>query len=182
MTRQAGAGERLSAASGLVAASSGAQSGCPARGAWPTPPPPPPTPPPQPVPRNPSPSDQPDDDDEFEEDDDDGEVADTDGGVVFSASVAKGDSRLVFECQSDGTYLQVMSVTLEPAAGEAGDSAYVGPVFDELDERLQAEFEAYLEARGVTPELGAYLGVLVGDKEQREYVAWLQRVRSFVAE
>jgi hypothetical protein len=34
--------------------------------------------------------------------------------------------------------------------------------------------------RGVTEELGEYLRHLIYDKEQREYVAWLERVKSFV--
>ena len=34
--------------------------------------------------------------------------------------------------------------------------------------------------RGVTEELGEYLRHLIYDKEQREYVAWLSKVRDFV--
>jgi hypothetical protein len=60
------------------------------------------------------------------------------------------------------------------------DTAYAGPLYDELDERLQAEFEAYLAARGITPEFGGWLAAYAGDKEQREYVAWLKRVKEFV--
>jgi hypothetical protein len=33
-------------------------------------------------------------------------------------------------------------------------SCLQGPVFDELDEGLQREFQAYLEERGITPALG----------------------------
>ena len=124
-----------------------------------------------------------------DEDDDD---LDFDDAVIFTAAVARGESALVFECRSDGSYLQVLSVSLEPNPdavtedGEDGaafddDTRYVGPLYDELDERLQAEFEAYLAARGIDAELGGFLAEYAADKEQREYVAWLGKVKAFVA-
>jgi len=128
-------------------------------------------------------------------DDDDDDELTFDDSIVFTAAVARGDSALVFECRSDGSYLQVLSVSLEPnpdAAGEEGEegddlfddnsTAYLGPLYDELDERLQAEFEAYLAARGVDAEFGGWLAEFAGDKEQREYVAWLRRVKEFVSQ
>ena len=53
-------------------------------------------------------------------------------------------------------------------------------MYEELDEEVQRQFGAYLEARGVTPDLGAYLLRLVHDKEQREYMYWLEQVRDFL--
>eukprot|EP00887_Chlorella_sp_A99_P006985 scaffold2.g6985.t1 len=131
-----------------------------------------------------------------------------DVGCAFTASVTRGDQALVFECKSDGTYLQVLSthpqvlhVSLEPASGEIDDSAYTGPVYEELDEELQQRLVEYLAERG----LGEYLLRLVHDKEQRwalllgggggrdaasaarswqrawgEYMYWLERMRAFV--
>ena len=105
---------------------------------------------------------------------------DVDVGVMFSVQVARGPNSLVFECKSDGTYLSVMHASFEPTDGEIEDSAYTGPVYEELDEEVQRQFGAYLEARGVTPDLGAYLLRLVHDKEQREYMYWLEQVRDFL--
>jgi len=111
-------------------------------------------------------------------------------GVVFTVSVEKEaaspGSALLFDCRSDGTYLQIMHVSLEKKAkkGEEDDdddAEFSGPHFDELDEALQAEFEAFLEARGVSAALGGALAALAEDKEAREYAAWLARVRDFVA-
>ena len=51
--------------------------------------------------------------------------------------MTKGDEALVFECESDGTFIGVNHVSLEPKEGHASESAYTGPVFDELDETLQ---------------------------------------------
>ncbi|KAF5825596.1 mitochondrial glycoprotein [Dunaliella salina] len=55
-----------------------------------------------------------------------------------------------------------------------------GPVYDELDEGLQREFQMYIDDRGITPALGEYLRHLIHDKEEREYIAWLDNVKKFV--
>lgn len=107
-------------------------------------------------------------------------VLDVDVGVVFTAQVVKGDQSLVFECKSDGSYVQILHLAIEPADGDVDDSAYTGPVFEELDDEVQRQFQLYLEARGVGPELGGYLLRLVHDKEQREYSFWLERTFNFV--
>lgn len=123
----------------------------------------------------------------------------SDASVVFTVTVSKpslsssssSPSSLVFDCRSDGTYLQVIHVSLENEGAGGGNeedvnvdddvASYSGPMFDELDEALQAEFESYLEDRGVVPSLGGVLAALAEDKEAREYAAWLGRVREFVA-
>ncbi|KAI3424056.1 hypothetical protein D9Q98_009419 [Chlorella vulgaris] len=105
---------------------------------------------------------------------------DADVGAVFTVTVAKGDQSLVFECKSDGQYFSVQHVSLEPAEDDMEDSAYSGPAYEELDEKLQANFESYLAERGVDKELGAYLLPLIHDKEQREYMQWLEAVRAFL--
>lgn len=112
--------------------------------------------------------------------------------VKFKVSVSKGGHALIFECQSDGEYVIINHIAYElgPDAGGGdededavgeGTPSYAGPVFDELDETLQQAFLDYLEQRGVTIELGQYLRSLCIDKMQREYQAWLTRVRGFVA-
>lgn len=94
--------------------------------------------------------------------------------------------KLVAECRSDGTYLQILHAALEPSSpadvdDEDDEFAYSGPVFDELDEGLQAELEAYLSARGVDAALGGVLKVMAAAKEQSEYVKWLVNLKAFVA-
>ncbi|KAK9802588.1 hypothetical protein WJX73_008556 [Symbiochloris irregularis] len=100
--------------------------------------------------------------------------------VLFRVHVTKGDQALVFDCQSDGSYLTVLHAALEPADAEQDEQSYDGPVFSDLDEKLQAAFTVYLGERGVTEELGAYLVTLSEDKEQREYMHWLDNVTKFV--
>lgn len=116
----------------------------------------------------------------------DGELEDEEGdvdvGVLFNVSVTKGDKALVFECKSDGAYFDVEHCSLEPAKDDDVDeSKYTGPVYPELDEELQNAFRAYLAERGIDAGLGAHVLQLVHDKEQREYMAWLGQVKSFIA-
>ncbi|KAF8059682.1 ATG11 [Scenedesmus sp. PABB004] len=126
-----------------------------------------------------------DDDDDFGEGE--GDEAALDGGdadaadVAFNVTVTRGDAALVFECISDGTYVDIRHVSLEPAGGLESETAFTGPVFGELDDELQAAFRQYLQERGVTEDLGEYLRHLMYDKEQQEYVAWLRGVAAFVA-
>lgn len=100
--------------------------------------------------------------------------------VAFNVTVTKGGESLVFECASDGTYLEVRHVALEPADGPASETAYSGPVFDELADPLREAFSSYLADRGIDEDLGEYLRHAVYDKEQKEYIGWLDRVGKFV--
>lgn len=108
---------------------------------------------------------------------DDGEALST---VAFNTTVTKGGDALVFECESDGTYVSITHISHEPKQGNDSESIYTGPVFDELDETLQTEMRQYLQTRGITEELGEYLRHLIYDKEQREYMGWLKKVHAFV--
>lgn len=101
--------------------------------------------------------------------------------INFNVTVTKGDQSLVFECASDGSYLDIRHISLEPSSGLESETMYTGPVFDELDEGLQEDFQTYLEERGITEDIGQYLKHLLYDKEQTEYMAWLDKVRKFVS-
>ncbi|KAF6263770.1 mitochondrial glycoprotein [Scenedesmus sp. NREL 46B-D3] len=114
--------------------------------------------------------------DEEEEEDDDDEAAD----VQFNVTVTKADKALVFECVSDGTYLDIRHVSLEPAEGNDSETVFTGPVFSELDNELQEAFRRYVAERGINEDMGEYLRHLMFDKEQEEYVHWLEGVKTFL--
>jgi hypothetical protein len=107
--------------------------------------------------------------------------------VAFTVNVVKGRAALGFSCQTDGEAVVISHVSLNDAAGAAGEDEdddlmpYTGPLFTELDDTLQQAFSDYLEERGITAEFGAYLIELVHDKLEVEYMAWLTRVQDFVA-
>jgi hypothetical protein len=61
--------------------------------------------------------------DEGEEEDEDEEFGTE---VSFNVTVTKAGQSLVFECTSDGTYVDIRHVAHEPADGGAPDTAYTG--------------------------------------------------------
>ena len=117
------------------------------------------------------------------EDEETGEI-EFDVSVDFVVSILKKDcdTELVFECNSDGSFMEIVRVSLEPEdEDEAEDDAlYTGPIFDELDDAVQDAMYAYLEERGITAELGEYLIRLSHDKEQRMYMDWLEQMTRFL--
>lgn len=76
--------------------------------------------------------------------------------------------------------VQILHIGMESNDGNDDETAYFGPTFEELDPALQQELDVYLKARGINPELGAYLVKLVNDKEQRCYMEFLNRLYNFV--
>ena len=52
-------------------------------------------------------------------------------------------------------------------------SLYEGPPIRNLDPELQMHLERYLEERGINAELAVFLPDYVDQKEQKEYVSWL---------
>ncbi|KAG6829105.1 hypothetical protein H0H92_005647 [Tricholoma furcatifolium] len=57
---------------------------------------------------------------------------------------------------------------------------YLGPQFETLDVSVQEEFEKYLSERGVNETMALFIPEYAEYKEQKEYVAWLKNVKSFV--
>ncbi|KAK4696752.1 hypothetical protein P7C71_g1214, partial [Lecanoromycetidae sp. Uapishka_2] len=57
---------------------------------------------------------------------------------------------------------------------------YEGPPFGNLDEDLQVLLERYLDERGVNTALALWVPEYIDFKEQREYLNWLENVKSFV--
>jgi len=57
---------------------------------------------------------------------------------------------------------------------------YTGPPFNNLDEDLQILLEKYLEERGINTRLALFIPDYIDHKEQKEYVRWLNNVKSFV--
>ncbi|KAG2220870.1 hypothetical protein INT45_004038 [Circinella minor] len=58
---------------------------------------------------------------------------------------------------------------------------YIGPQFAELDENLQSLFARYLEERGVNTGLATFLPDYVEYKEQKEYIHWLDSMKTFIS-
>jgi complement component 1 Q subcomponent-binding protein len=65
--------------------------------------------------------------------------------------------------------------------GETRQDLYMGPLFDELSQELQATFTNLLEERGINTALATFLPDYVDYKEQNEYVRWLKDVNAFIS-
>jgi complement component 1 Q subcomponent-binding protein, mitochondrial len=81
-----------------------------------------------------------------------------------------------------GVFDVTAKVAFSKSAGGSGLMVmWCGQVFEDLDVDLQEEFVKHLEDFGLTPEFNQQLIDLSQDKEQREYMGWLDRVYKFVA-
>ncbi|KAH8554522.1 mitochondrial glycoprotein [Umbelopsis sp. PMI_123] len=90
-----------------------------------------------------------------------------DGAVVIESVLYYKDGKLATEQSAEADWQR--------------RGLYIGPQFSELDEGVQTLFERYLEERGINTALANFLPDYVEYKEQKEYLQWLQSVKSFVA-
>lgn len=115
--------------------------------------------------------------DEAEDEDDEEELP----MIAFQAKIRKGQHTLCFDCTASAL-LTVEKVYFEGADGLAKEESttYTGPHFQELEEPLQEEFMKYLADRSINDELAQFIVQYAEIKEQKEYVHFLDKARSFV--
>ena len=117
------------------------------------------------------------------EGDADSDADDTSLSVPFTATVSKYSQQLVFLCSTDGSELGIRRVALEgPSFDSSSSTDSCSATFDELDERLQTAFTAYLATRGIDSSMCEYLASIFDSKEQRRYIRWLDQAYQFVAD
>ncbi|KAK6443020.1 Mitochondrial acidic protein mam33 [Oleoguttula sp. CCFEE 5521] len=110
--------------------------------------------------------------------------------VLISHPSSPNKGALRINLMADSGEFRVENVTHFPSANlpEAQvasqpldtETAYAGPPFMQLDEDLQALFEAYLNERGIDTALAIFIPEYIDVKEQQEYVKWLGKVKEFV--
>lgn len=108
----------------------------------------------------------------------------------FVTIKGKGGKGLLFACASENAELQIYNVTygndvdalLKDNNNGKQESVYVGPNFDNLDEKVQNAFYDYLESLGISDKLLAYIECASVDKEQKMYMNWLQEMKLFISE
>ncbi|KAK1620044.1 hypothetical protein QYE76_025561 [Lolium multiflorum] len=126
--------------------------------------------------------DQDEDDKEKDDDQEDGEKAPK-STIPLVVTVSKSDGpSLEFTCTAypDEILIDTLSVK-QPAANEDEELiAYEGPDFNDLDENLQRAFHKYLELRGITPLTTNFLHEYMINKDSREYLFWLNKLKDFV--
>jgi len=110
--------------------------------------------------------------------------------VSFSVTKSNGSGALSIDtvCQEGSFMVDAISFYKDAKVGtELSADAdwkrrglYIGPQFDTLDVTVQEEFEKYLQERGINESLALFIPEYAEYKEQKEYVKWLESVKSFV--
>lgn len=110
------------------------------------------------------------------------EEAEPSVGVNFRVDITKGDKKLSVVAVG-GQELDVRGIRFLPANIDRSKEEvfYGGPDFSDLEEDVQESFLDYLEERGVDGDLAFFVLAHSREKEQKEYVNWLESFESFVA-
>jgi complement component 1 Q subcomponent-binding protein len=121
---------------------------------------------------------------EYEDEEENEEEAMAGMGINFTVRIKKGDNTMIVDAfASDAMNIRNIRYVDAKHAGEKFESNhYEGPNFEELEESLQAAFYEYLTERNIDDDLSFFVLAYSRDKEQREYVNWLEKVQSFTAD
>ncbi|RLN24184.1 uncharacterized protein C2845_PM07G02030 [Panicum miliaceum] len=102
--------------------------------------------------------------------------------VPLTVTITKGDGPVLeFTCTAypDEVLIDSLSV-VQPSGNDENDLiAYEGPDFNDLDENLQRAFHKYLELRGISPLTTNFLHEYMINKDSREYLLWLRKLKDF---
>ena len=99
------------------------------------------------------------------------------GAMQISASIMQGS--IVVENVHYYENAELAHSKSAELQGQAQER-YGGPSFGTLDEDLQILMERYLEDRGITQNLAYFVPQYMELKEQKEYLKWLNNVKSFI--
>ena len=72
------------------------------------------------------------------------------------------------------TYLISLSLSVSPPLFR-----YVGPKYEDLDEKVQDELRVYLDQRNINDGLAEFVGEFAALKEQKDYLSFLKRLKEF---
>ncbi|EXC04698.1 Uncharacterized protein L484_009891 [Morus notabilis] len=91
----------------------------------------------------------------------------------------KGGPSLEFTCTAYPDEIVIDSLAVKHPENE-DELAYSGPDFHDLDENLQKSFHKYLEIRGIKPSTTNFLHEYMINKDSKEYLLWLKKVKNFI--
>lgn len=101
--------------------------------------------------------------------------------LPLSVSVSKkGGPFLEFSCMAYSDEIVIDSLSVKNPELSEDQIAYEGPDFQDLDESLQKSFHKYLEIRGIKPSTTNFLHEYMINKDSKEYLVWLKKVKSFI--
>ncbi|CAO2193597.1 unnamed protein product [Urochloa humidicola] len=120
-------------------------------------------------------------DEEADSNEDEGEKP-PQSSVPLTVTITKGDGPVLeFTCTAypDEVLIDSLSVSQPSGDDEADLIAYEGPDFNDLDENLQRAFHKYLELRGISPLTTNFLHEYMINKDSREYLLWLRKMKDY---
>ncbi|XP_059665859.1 uncharacterized protein LOC132311779 [Cornus florida] len=93
---------------------------------------------------------------------------------------------LHFLCGLYPDALGIHSVSLRPKSQSSGSlevpKKYIGPVYEDLDDRVRDALHGYIEERGVNENLFHFLQAWLYVKDHRRLMRWFKTVGSFIKE
>ncbi|KAG5618679.1 hypothetical protein H5410_018503 [Solanum commersonii] len=101
--------------------------------------------------------------------------------ITMIVNVLKGEGNEVLEfvCSAWPNSVEIRKVYMHGQNGIV-DQPYVGPPFKELDVELQNSLYDFLETRGISDELCAFLHQYMKNKDKLEFVRWMEKAKSFI--
>ncbi|XP_006341366.1 uncharacterized protein At2g39795, mitochondrial [Solanum tuberosum] len=101
--------------------------------------------------------------------------------ITMIVNVLKGEGNEVLEfvCSAWPNSVEIRKVYMRRQNGIV-DQPYVGPPFKELDDELQNSLYDFLETRGISDELCAFLHQYMKNKDKLEFVRWMEKAKSFI--
>ncbi|KAI4299519.1 hypothetical protein L6164_032971 [Bauhinia variegata] len=119
------------------------------------------------------------DDDNRDEDDDTERPTQTSVPLVVSVSKKDGPF-LEFSCIAYADEITIDHLAVRNPDISDDQIPYEGPDFHDLDENLQKAFRKYLEIRGIKPSTINFLHEYMINKDSREYLEWLKKLKKFM--
>lgn len=120
------------------------------------------------------------------EEDMEGEEMDGQEATDFVVSIEnkEGSNGISFYCSTQGgedhRYIIGHVKSYSSAEEKESVTSYNGPDFEDIDDKLQESFDEYLAEVGMNNELCDFIDAMALDKEQREYVGWLEKTQQFL--
>lgn len=119
--------------------------------------------------------------DHQDDDKDDESERATQSSIPLSVSVSKKDGpSLEFSCVAYPDEIVIDSLSVKNPDFSDEQIPYDGPDFQDLDEALQKSFHKYLEIRGIKPSTTNFLHEYMINKDSREYLVWLNKLKNFI--
>lgn len=116
-----------------------------------------------------------------DDDDEDGGGKANQSSIPLAVSVSKKSGpSLEFRCSASPDEISIESLIVKHPEHSEDQIAYEGPDFPDLDENLQKAFHKYLEIRGVKPSTTNFLHEYMINKDSKEYLLWLTKLKSFI--